>query len=113
MAELLVKAKPHWKDSWNQTKINSLSENEKRHYNARSQIGDIIVVKQDGWNWGKEERLPNFIVIKISNFCSLINSISSNKFEYNVGSLPIIGIDLAPLFFNLKILFLASERLIS
>jgi hypothetical protein len=33
-------------------------------YNARTEIGDIIVVKPDGWKWGAEERLPTFIVVK-------------------------------------------------
>ena len=65
MAELLVRAKPHWKDSWDATKVSSLSKIELQRYNARSQVGDIIVVKPDGWKWGKEERLPNFVVVKI------------------------------------------------
>lgn len=64
-AELLVKAKPHWKDSWTQDQINKLSEEDLIEYNARSQIGDIIVVKPDGWKWGKAECLPNYIVVKI------------------------------------------------
>lgn len=27
--------------------------------------GDIIVVRPDGWEWGKEECLPNYIVVKL------------------------------------------------
>ena len=27
--------------------------------------GDIIVVRPDGWKWGKEECLPNYIVYKL------------------------------------------------
>lgn len=27
--------------------------------------GDIIVVRPDGWEWGKEECLPNYIVVKM------------------------------------------------
>ena len=65
MAELLVRAKPHWKDSFTQKEVDKLSEGELQSYKARSQIGDIIVVKPDGWKWGKEECLPNFIVIKV------------------------------------------------
>lgn len=64
-AELLVKAKPHWMDDLKQSDIDKMSEGDKQSYEARSQIGDVIVVKPDGWNWGKEECLPNFIVIKI------------------------------------------------
>ena len=65
MAELLIKAKSHHMDSLNQTEINQLSDTMKDQYNARSQIGDIIAVHPNGWNWGKKECLPNYIVIKI------------------------------------------------
>jgi len=65
MAELLVRAKPHWQDEWDATKVASLTLQELRSYNARSQIGDIIVVRPDGWLWGREECLPNYVVIKI------------------------------------------------
>jgi len=64
-AELLVKAKPHWMDSLKQDEIDKMSDMQKEHYNARSQVGDIIVVRPDGWKWGKEECLPNFIVVKV------------------------------------------------
>jgi hypothetical protein len=49
-AELLVKAE----DSW--------GTNE-----ARSRKGDIIVVKPDGWKWGKEECPPRFVVVKLKD----------------------------------------------
>ena len=64
-AELLVKAKPHWQDTYTDTRINKMTSAEKIHYDARSQIGDVIVVRPDGWAWGREECLPNFIVIKV------------------------------------------------
>ena len=64
-AELLVKAKPHWQDAWKADDVDKLSVDEKRSYESRSQIGDVIVVRPDGWKWGKEECLPNFVVIKI------------------------------------------------
>ncbi len=64
-AELLVRAKPHWKDSWSQQYVNSLSAAEKEQYDTRTQREDIIVVRPDGWVWGSEECLPNFVVIKI------------------------------------------------
>jgi len=64
-AEFLVKAKPHWMDSFAQEDIDKLTSEEKQSYGARSQIGDIIIVRSDGWKWGKEECLPNFIVVKI------------------------------------------------
>ena len=65
MAELLVKAKPHWMDSLSKEEVDKMSVGEKQSYEARSQIGDIIVVRPDGWQWGKEECLPNFIVVKV------------------------------------------------
>lgn len=63
--ELLVNAKSHWQDTWDMNKVASLSKEEKQTYDARAQIGDIIVVRPDGWQWGKEEGLPNYIVVKI------------------------------------------------
>lgn len=65
MAELLVKAKSHWKDGFTQAQIDALTPKQLDEFNSRSQIGDIIVVRPDGWVWGKEECLPNFVVIKI------------------------------------------------
>ncbi len=47
-AELLIKAE----DAWGTDE-------------ARSRKGDIIVVRPDGWIWGKEECLPRFIVVKL------------------------------------------------
>jgi hypothetical protein len=49
-AELLVKAE----DAWGKDE-------------ARSRKGDIIVVRPDGWEWGREECLPRFIVVKLPN----------------------------------------------
>jgi hypothetical protein len=65
MAELLVKVSKHWMDDLAQADVDKLSEAKKEHYNARTQIGDIVVVKRDGWPWGREEGLPNFIVVKL------------------------------------------------
>jgi hypothetical protein len=65
MAELLVKAKKHWMDDFTQAQIDELSAGQKESFLARSQIGDIVVVRPDGWEWGREECLPNFVVIKL------------------------------------------------
>jgi hypothetical protein len=65
MAELLVKAKPHWMDSLTQEEVSKMSDAAKQNYESRSQIGDVVVVRPDGWQWGKEECLPNFIVVKV------------------------------------------------
>ena len=34
-------------------------------FDTGAKKGDIIVVRPDGWKWGKEECLPNYIVVKI------------------------------------------------
>ena len=46
MAELLIKA-------------------ENPSNNPAKQIGDVVVVKPDGWKWGKEECLPRYVVVKV------------------------------------------------
>jgi hypothetical protein len=65
MAEVLIKATEHWMDSFTQEQLDALTAEELQSYNARSQKGDIIVVRPDGWKWGREECLPNFIVVTI------------------------------------------------
>lgn len=65
MCEALIRAKTHWKDAWNQSKINSLTPAELDEYVARTQLGDIVVIRPDGWTWGSEEGLPNFVLVKI------------------------------------------------
>lgn len=85
MAELLVRAKGHWMDSLTDQHVGdravakyllanlaaSSDDLAKARasavddFNSRSQIGDVIVVRPDGWQWGKEECLPNFIVVKM------------------------------------------------
>ena len=64
MAELLIQAKPHWMDNFTQEQIDALSNERKVSRNARIQLGDIVVIKPDGWEWGNEENLPRYIVIK-------------------------------------------------
>lgn len=65
MAEFLIVAKKHWMDELTPTQVALLPRQKLDTYNARSQVGDILVVRPDGWKWGKEERLPNYIVVKI------------------------------------------------
>ena len=65
MCELLVRAKGHWLDDKTQAEVDAMDETQKEHYYARSQKGDIIVIAPDGHPWGKGERLPDFVVIKI------------------------------------------------
>jgi hypothetical protein len=54
MAEFLVKARDP---------IDLPKDEEKRNRCYRR--GDIVVVMPDGHEWGKEERLPKFMVVKI------------------------------------------------
>lgn len=63
MAELLIKANKHWMDDLTQAEVAKLTD--KDSYNSRSQMGDVVVVRPDGWKWGKAECLPDFIIVKI------------------------------------------------
>ena len=65
MAELLIQAKSHWMDNFTQEQIDALDDGRKKSRNARIQLGDIVVVKPDGWTWGREECLPNYLVVKL------------------------------------------------
>jgi len=65
MAELLIQAKGHWMDNFSQAQIDALSESERKSRETRIQLGDIVIIKPDGWNWGNEECLPNYIIVKL------------------------------------------------
>lgn len=54
MAELLIKAR-------DPVDLPKDEESRERCYRR----GDIVVVMKDGHEWGKEERLPKFVVVKI------------------------------------------------
>jgi hypothetical protein len=60
MAEYLVRAQKSWTED-----VPDYQAKNNQAYNARSLIGDIIVVRPDGWKWGSEECLPRFVVVKI------------------------------------------------
>lgn len=61
MAEFLIMARPHWRDGETPpTDPEPLAK-----FNARSQKGDIVVVKPDGWAWGAAEGLPDYILVKV------------------------------------------------
>lgn len=66
-AELLVKAKPHYMDSYTQEQIDKMTVSEKQSYEARSQIGDIIAIYPNGIC--KENPSPNsdYVIIKVPN----------------------------------------------
>ena len=66
MAEILIRAKGHWKDGIKKADYNALSEEEKIAYDARTQLGDIIVVRPDGWVWGSAEGLPDFVRVTVT-----------------------------------------------
>lgn len=66
MAELLVRNKPHWMDSLTQAEVDALPSGAYDSYLSRCQPGDIVVVRPDGWQWGGEECLPNFVVVKLA-----------------------------------------------
>jgi len=62
MAELLVKAQEAWN---HEADTKKMTDDEIKAWNARSRKGDVIVVRPDGWAWGREECPPRFVVIKI------------------------------------------------
>lgn len=64
MAELLVKAQEPWNNDIDTSKM---SKEELIAWNARSRKGDIIVVRPDGWKWGRCECPPDFVVVKLPN----------------------------------------------
>jgi hypothetical protein len=65
MSELLIRAKAHYLDSLTQAEVDKMSKEQRQSYEARSQVGDIIVVRPDGHKWGKCECLPEYLVVKI------------------------------------------------
>jgi hypothetical protein len=63
MAELLVKLRHQWMEDikrgdWKKHQITQ------EKFDRRSEPGDIVVVRPDGWKWGKREGPPGFVVIK-------------------------------------------------
>jgi hypothetical protein len=64
MAELLVRAKSHYLDKLSPEEVAKMTKEQLQSYNARSQIGDVIVVRPDGWEWGRCECLPEYIVVR-------------------------------------------------
>jgi len=61
-AEFLVKAEPNWMESRDRSKW---SADRIASYERCPRKGDIIVVKPNGWKWGKKEGLPKFIIVKV------------------------------------------------
>lgn len=65
MAEILVLAKDHWMEKTPQEERDKWDSKTKDKFNRRVKKGSPIVVKPDGWVWGKEECPPNYIVVKV------------------------------------------------
>lgn len=61
MAEFLVFAQGHhWMDD-----SPAAAATCQKSYDARMKVGDIVVVRPDGWSWGKRECLPDFLIVKV------------------------------------------------
>lgn len=61
MAEFLIQAQTHWMEA-----AGVPADPEKlAAYQARSQKGDVVIVKPDGWAWGAAEGLPDYVVAKV------------------------------------------------
>lgn len=65
MAELLVRAQGHWLDALTTEQVAALPDWRQTEHKYRAKKGDIVVIRPDGWTWGREECLPRFIVVKI------------------------------------------------
>lgn len=53
MCEFLIKAQEPW------------NNDDPEAPDSRARLGDIVVVRPDGWPWGREECLPRFVVVKV------------------------------------------------
>lgn len=60
--EALVRATGHYRDNISTA---GFTTEEWYEWNARSQKGDIIAVRPDGWKWQRLECLPDYVVVKI------------------------------------------------
>jgi hypothetical protein len=61
MAEFLIHAKEsHWLDEYPKE-----IEKNKDAYTSRIQLGDIVVVRADSWEWGRCECLPDYLIVKV------------------------------------------------
>lgn len=65
MCEFLVYAKVQWMEEVPQEVKDKWDDKMWDKYNRRLVKGNPIVVKPDGWKWGKEERPPIFVVVKV------------------------------------------------
>lgn len=65
MAEALVIAQASHLESFPPNERNKWTKARKAMYARRNRIGDISVIRPDGWQWGAKERLPYFVVIKV------------------------------------------------
>lgn len=80
MAEFLIRAKGHWMDNLSNKEVKALSPSKKASYDARTELGDIVVVKPDGWKWGRAECPPDFIIVKVFG----ISAESVNHYLYSI-----------------------------
>ena len=65
MCEFLIYAKVQWMEGVSEKDREKWTSDQWAKYNRRLVKGNPIVVKPDGWKWGKEECPPSFVVLKI------------------------------------------------
>ena len=65
MAELLVRAHKSWMEDIPQATKDTWYEWQWAKYNRRRRKGNPIVVKPDGWKWGRKECLPQYVVVRV------------------------------------------------
>lgn len=65
MAEILIYAKVHWMETATAEQKAKWDDRRWAAYERRLVKGNPIIVKPDGWKWGKRECPPDFVVLKI------------------------------------------------
>jgi hypothetical protein len=53
------------------------TKEQRDNYEARAVVGDVIVARQLGWTWGREENLPRYVIIRVNG----MNIAEARKFE--------------------------------
>lgn len=106
MAELLVKLEPNWMESIPEKTRDNWPAVQQEKFNYRTIPGDIITVKPDGWNWGKKEGPPKFVIIKLPGIAVsevknwekslIVDSTPSKKRKYNVSNGILTAASIAP-----------------
>ena len=65
MAEILIRAYNSWMEAVPQATKDKWSVAMWAKYNRRRRKGNPIVIKSNGWKWGKKECLPRYVILRV------------------------------------------------